>query len=226
MGEGGTMSDCIVEINNNMYRYTYDPDTQGMKYLGPVGDSAPLSEDQFEEVMSLVFKGSGKPYGFAMSKVQWNERKAILREMENRLRKKKVEFHDLGASEQMIMGDLHDEFLDRAEEGRISPPLRNESLEIYRLQELGLVEVYPYVNIKIGDPVPEELLLGTHAIRQPGEAGPDPLDELLQEKMAESRIRKYEPEPGRVAVIFTKKGREMMERHRKPYIKTLEEWEI
>ena len=41
------MIDNIVTINNNQYKYTYDPKTQNTHYLGPVGDSPPLTEEEF-----------------------------------------------------------------------------------------------------------------------------------------------------------------------------------
>jgi len=36
-----------VEIGNHEYRYTWDSDTQKTKYLGPVGSSPPISEEEF-----------------------------------------------------------------------------------------------------------------------------------------------------------------------------------
>jgi len=39
--------DNIVTINNNQYRYRYNPDTKATEYLGPVGDSPPISEEHF-----------------------------------------------------------------------------------------------------------------------------------------------------------------------------------
>ena len=44
----------IVGIKGHQYKYAYDPDTQSMKYLGPVGSSPPISEEQF---LSILEKG-------------------------------------------------------------------------------------------------------------------------------------------------------------------------
>ena len=41
------MPETIAEINGNRYRYRYDPETQGMTYLGPVGSTSPISEADF-----------------------------------------------------------------------------------------------------------------------------------------------------------------------------------
>jgi hypothetical protein len=41
------MKESVVEINENWYRYQYDPETQKTQYLGPVGDSPTLSEEEF-----------------------------------------------------------------------------------------------------------------------------------------------------------------------------------
>jgi hypothetical protein len=42
------MSESIVSIKGNFYRYSYNPDTGDMEYLGPAGDGAPaISEADF-----------------------------------------------------------------------------------------------------------------------------------------------------------------------------------
>jgi hypothetical protein len=41
------MNESVVVINDNYYRYGYDPDTQKTHYLGPVGEAPQLSEEQF-----------------------------------------------------------------------------------------------------------------------------------------------------------------------------------
>jgi len=154
------MKESIVQIGENLYRYGYDPQTKETRYLGPVGKSAPLTEEQFEKVLyDLGFKGSGKPFGFATTKKQFQERKRILDAMEREFRTRPIKFEDLGVSEQVIMEGLYDEFMDRIKGGQISPPLRNESLEIYRLQELGLVQAYPYVNIPLAESMPPKALI-------------------------------------------------------------------
>jgi hypothetical protein len=204
------MKESIVQIGENLYRYGYDPQTKETRYLGPVGKSAPLTEEQFEDILfDLGFRGSGKPFGFATTRKQFDERKRILDAMEREFRTKTINFEDLGVSERVILDGIYEEWQAKIEKGSITPPMRNESLEIYRLQELGLVEAYPYVNITLAKSVPIESLPGA-----------------VDKAMAESKEREYEPEPGRVAVLFTRKGREMMERHQKPYVKKLEEWEI
>jgi hypothetical protein len=47
------MADNVVEIKNGKYRYRYDPTTGSMKYLGPVGESPELDEDEFLALMEL-----------------------------------------------------------------------------------------------------------------------------------------------------------------------------
>jgi hypothetical protein len=42
----------IVDINDHKYRYQYDPDSQGTKYLGPVGSSGALSEEDLLRAMA------------------------------------------------------------------------------------------------------------------------------------------------------------------------------
>jgi hypothetical protein len=41
------MPETIAEINGNRYRYRYDPDTKSMTYLGPVGSTPPITEEEF-----------------------------------------------------------------------------------------------------------------------------------------------------------------------------------
>jgi len=44
--------ESVVEIppgSGNRYRYAYDPDTQKMRYMGPVGESPPIDEVTFQE---------------------------------------------------------------------------------------------------------------------------------------------------------------------------------
>jgi hypothetical protein len=41
------MKEHVVDIKGHKYRYIYVPETQGMKYLGPVGDAPEISEDEF-----------------------------------------------------------------------------------------------------------------------------------------------------------------------------------
>jgi hypothetical protein len=41
----------IVTISGHQYRYTYDPETQQTAYLGPVGDSPPMGEEDFVRAM-------------------------------------------------------------------------------------------------------------------------------------------------------------------------------
>ena len=41
------MKQSVVEINGNMYRYAYNSETGLTEYLGPVGSSPDLTEDEF-----------------------------------------------------------------------------------------------------------------------------------------------------------------------------------
>jgi len=42
-----------VNINGNMYRYRYNPETKATEYLGPVGGSSPLSEEDFLAMITI-----------------------------------------------------------------------------------------------------------------------------------------------------------------------------
>jgi len=44
------LKESIVDINNHQYRYGYDPDSQRTRYLGPVGDSPELCEEDFQRL--------------------------------------------------------------------------------------------------------------------------------------------------------------------------------
>jgi poly(A) polymerase len=46
------MKESIVEIGNHQYRYGYDSSTKKTVYLGPVGSSVPLSEEEFNIIVS------------------------------------------------------------------------------------------------------------------------------------------------------------------------------
>jgi len=56
--------ESIVVIKGGRYRYTYDADSQRMKYLGPVGDSSMLSEDEFMREMSVLTKAQQRDVDF------------------------------------------------------------------------------------------------------------------------------------------------------------------
>jgi hypothetical protein len=53
------MKENIVEIRGHKYRYAYDQESKKMKYLGPLGNAPPITEDEFLTFAGLAwFPGS------------------------------------------------------------------------------------------------------------------------------------------------------------------------
>lgn len=142
------MKVSVVEINGSYYRYGYDPDNQGTRYLGPVGDVPTLSEEEFLSLFSDrpgEFKGSIRPSGFAMTKEQKKRRGQILRKMEEQMRRESVNFKDLNLFEQDILVDSYKEW---KHQNRI--PTAVESLELWRLQEMDIIEIHAVSLAELG----------------------------------------------------------------------------
>jgi hypothetical protein len=50
-----TTKESVVEIKGGRYRYSYDPVAKRTTYIGPVGNSAPISEEQFLKEVRSIF---------------------------------------------------------------------------------------------------------------------------------------------------------------------------
>jgi hypothetical protein len=193
----------VVEINGSHYRYGYDPDSQKTVYLGPLGDSPTLNEQEFLSFFSErpgEFKGSSKPMGVAMTKAQFKKRKALLDKMEKELVDSPMNFESLRDDEQWTMIWLYDDWLEREDKSR-GLMKETDSLDLYRLQEMGLVEVYVTVDLLPFDEYnvldPEELPESgwTVQLRERPTIKPSSFEVMLTskaERMMESRRPIYQ----------------------------------
>ena len=57
-----TTAENVVIIKGNQYKYCYDGHTQETKYLGPVGNSPALSEQEFFDILRVSDKNKLDPY--------------------------------------------------------------------------------------------------------------------------------------------------------------------
>ena len=102
------MKESVVTIKGSRYKYAYDSVSGEMKYLGPVGDSQPMSEGEFTEFLAHVW-GSTSPGGFASTKEQKKKRGERIGRMRGQFHKRN--FDDLETDEQKLMNEVYDDLL-------------------------------------------------------------------------------------------------------------------